>query len=262
MSQRIASLYVGTRAGLFRLQDGVVEPVAADGATVRALLRLPDGAILAGTDDGRVLRGPGRDGGWKAAAAPDAGAIVSLSLVPGSATRVLAGTSRGRLLRSDDLGASFVEDARALSPETAPLELVAIPGRPRCVIALFRGGTIHYSSDGGERFQAWGAAGDAPLLFALPDPAEPHLWLGATPSGLLRSIDGARTFRGIDGLPAGLRPRALVLTSGTPRAWLLAHPAASACSDEHASVLWTSDDGGLRFAPTPARAIDCERDPT
>jgi hypothetical protein len=49
------SLFLGTRSGLFRWQDGVVAPISGGSDPIATLLPLPFGRLLVGTEGSRVL---------------------------------------------------------------------------------------------------------------------------------------------------------------------------------------------------------------
>jgi hypothetical protein len=260
MEGTMTALLIGTRGGLFRLQDGIVAAVSGGSDPIESLLPLAGDQLLAGTARARVLRfgSGGRVGPVGDAMAH--GAIASLFVVPGT-KRVLAGASDGALFFSDDLGARF--RAMARFPATgARVELAGVPGRPRSVFVFSESGVLH-SPDGGATFETWSSTRLDGLAGVVVHPFEPQLWLAATRDALLRSLDGARTFRRADGLPDGLRARSLRFDSRTPhRLFLLAGATRLPPEPDDPSPLWWSDDAGRTFAPVPSRRLDRVRDPS
>lgn len=260
MQGTTTALLIGTRGGLFRLQDGIVAAVSGGSDPIESLLPLAGDQLLAGTARARVLRfGSGGRVGPAGDALAD-GAIASLFAVPGT-KRVLAGASDGSLFFSDDLGARFRKMARF--PATgARVELAGVPGRSRSVLVFSESGVLH-SPDGGATFESWSSTRLDGLACVVVHPFEPQLWLAATREGLLRSLDGARTFRRSDGLPDALRVRSLRFDARTPhRLFLLAIAPRLPPEPDDPSPLWWSDDAGRTFAPVPSRRLDRVRDPS
>jgi hypothetical protein len=260
MEMRATALLIGTRGGLFRLQDGIVAPVSGGSDPIETLLPLAGDQLLAGTARARVLRfgSGGRIG--PAAESLAHGAIASLFVVPGT-RRVLAGASDGALFVSDDLGLRF-HPVERFPASGERLELAGVPGRPHSLLVFTESGVFH-SPDGGTRFEPWSETPLAGLACVVVHPFEPRLWLAATAAGLLRSLDGARSFRRADDLPEELSVRALRFDSRAPhRLFLLAGAAAMPPEPDDPSPLWWSDDAGRSFSPIPSRRIDRVRDPS
>jgi photosystem II stability/assembly factor-like uncharacterized protein len=258
------SLFLGTRSGLYRWQDGVVAPISGGSDPIATLLPLPFGRLLVGTEGSRVL-GFGEHGREAPSAGPlSSDPIASLLLLPGS-RRVLAATRGRGLFVSDDLGESF----RARPPvgeEGTRLELLSVPGRPQSVLAFTDDGVWH-SPDAGESFARWSEPASAALFpglrCAVVHPDDHRLWLVAARGGLLRSLDGARTFRPVDALAPGTRACALVFERSAPhRLFLLAESAALPPEPAGPSPLGWSDDAGRSFTFVSSRRLDRARDPS
>jgi hypothetical protein len=180
--------------------------------------------------------------------------------VPGT-PRVVAGASNGTLFVSDDLGAHFAENPRF--PATGGrVELLGVPGRPRSLFAFTESGVFH-SPDGGATFETWSSVHLAGLTCVVVHPYDSQLWLASTREGLLRSLDGARTFRRAEEFPEELRLRALRFESRAPhRLFLLANATRMPPEPDDPSPLWWSDDAGRTFTAFPSRRIDRSRDPS
>ena len=260
MQMTATALLIGTRGGLFRLQDGIVAPVSGGSDPIESLLPLAGDQLLAGTARARVLR---FGSGGRVGPAADSlahGAIASLFVVPGT-SRVLAGTSDGALFVSDDLGFRFRPNERFLASGSR-VELAGVPGRPRSLLVFTESGILH-SPDGGGSFEPWSETPFAGLTCVVAHPFEPQLWLAATAAGLLRSLDGARSFRRAVDLPEELSVRALRFDTHAPhRLFLLAGAAAEPPEPDDPSPLWWSDDAGRSFVAIPSRRVDRVRDPS
>jgi hypothetical protein len=259
MQKTTTALLIGTRGGLFRFQDGIVAPVSGGSDPIESLLPLAGDRLLAGTAGARVLRfeSGGRIGPSTGSLA--AGAIDSLFVVAGT-QRVLA-ASGGALFVSDDLGARFHENT-SLRTGGGRLELVGVPGRPQSLFVFAESGVWH-SPDGGTSFSEWSEARLPGLRCVVVHPYEPQLWIAATRDGLLRSLDGARSFRRVEEFPEELRVRALRFETRTPhRLFLLADATRLPPDPEEPSPLWSSDDAGRTFTAVPSRRVDRARDPS
>lgn len=260
------SLFLGTRCGLFRWQDGVVAPISGGSDPICALLPLPLGRLLVGTEGSRVLQ-LGTDGRDAPVAGPLSGEpITSLLLVPGT-NRVLAGLRGGELFVSDDLGATFHARPRVGDGGTHLL-LLPVPDRPHSVLAFTDDGVWH-SPDAGESFERWSQPTPADLFAGLRcaavHPDDHRVWLVAAHGGLLRSLDGGRTFRRVDELVPGTqtRARALVFERSAPyRLFLLAESTALPPEPSGPSPLGWSDDAGRSFHFVTSRRLDRARDPS
>jgi len=258
------SLFLGTRCGLFRWQDGIVAPISGGSDPICALLPLPLDRLLVGTEGSRVLQlcAGGRDG-------PDAGPlssepITSLLRVPGT-NRVLAGLRGGELFMSDDLGTTFHARPR-IGAGATHLELLPVSDRPHSVLAFTDDGVWH-SPDAGESFERWSQPSPAELFTGLRCAAvhsdDHRLWLVAVHGGLLRSLDGGRTWRPVDALAPGTRARALVFERSAPfRLFLLAESTALPSEPSGPSPLAWSDDAGRSFHFVSSRRLDRARDPS
>jgi hypothetical protein len=261
-SPRSPAIYVGTRAGLFLYQEGAIAPLSRGLEHVTALASLPGARIAAGTARGEIASfGP--DGAqWRCVVSPAAEAITSLLTVPGPEPLLLAGTARGSLLASADLGRTFLP-APAIGPAQAALTLHAVPGRPRSALALLSGHGVLHAADFRTGFELWTSRDGEPLLELCAHPLEGHLWLARTRDRLLRSTDGARAFSPAAGWPADLRPRLLHFSPAPPHpAFAVAWPRPDPPDPSDPSPLWMSRDAGLTFHPIPSRLLDRPRDPS
>lgn len=259
MSTSVAPVvWIGTREGLLRWQAGTLTPVAGD-AAVTALAPLSGGRIVAGTAGGELLE-VDRDGHPRLRARlPQRVAIASLLALHGRDERVLCGTADGTLIEcrgdSEPRSAGF-------EIAGAPLQLLAVPGRPRSALLVSAGRGGWLLLDPERAPEPWFAADPAPLLELQPHPIDGHVWLARSATQLLRSNDGARSFRPVAGWPAGLRPRRLQFARVEPfLAYAIAYPAASPPDPADPSPLWTSNDGGQSFHPVASRWIDQVRNP-
>src|SRR5688572_25846502 len=200
---------------------------------------------------------------WQARAisplSSESDAITALGTLP--AGHVLAATATGRLLRIDPVGkvvevASMPGSARVTSLLTVAGPSVGLT----TVLALSESGVLFESGDLGVTFRR---SREDWLLQAIPHPIETELWLARSADQMLRSNDGARTFKAARGWPSSLRPR-LVHYGPPPRAVALAvaWPAAVPPDPSDPSPLWESRDTGQTFHPIPSRLIDRVRDPS
>ncbi len=259
MSTNVAPVvWIGTSEGLLRWQAGTLTPVVSDVA-VTALVRLPGGRVMAGTADGELIESD-RTGRPRLRATLAAGAVIA-SLLPlgGRSERVLGGTASGALVELNGDGETRAIDWIAPG---APLQVVGIPGRPRSALLVSAGRGGWFVTEPDQAPQPWFNAADAPLLDTTPHPIDGHLWLARTATQLLRSNDGARTFKPVAGWPASLRPRRVAFMSAPPwHAFAVAFPSGSPPDPADPSPLWTSVDGGQTFHPIESRRIDRARDP-
>ncbi len=261
------ALLIGTRAGLFRWHGGSLAPIGTGSDAITALAPLPGSQVAAATERGRLLRV--RPDGAVAAIdeTPGSESIASLHWVPGPASRtagtLLVGTAAGRLLASDDLGATFHRVEPLAHGTAAPLVVVGIPGRPRSALLLVARREILLLADPSGALEPWHADGTDALVQLAADPGDAELWLARATHGVARSRDGARTFAAVAGWPAGLRPRALhVAAAPRPRVVVVAWPGTEPPDPSDPSPLWLSADAGLCFHPVASRLVDRARDPS
>lgn len=258
------SLFVGTRCGLFRWQDGVVAPLSHGSDAIVALLPLRLGRLLVATEGSRVLQLGGRGREMAGTGPLSSEPVTALLLVPGT-RRVLAATRGRGLFASDDLGATFRARPR-VGADGSMLALVGVPGRAHSVLAFTDDGVWH-SPDAGESFERWSAPTDvdlfAGLRAAVVHPDDHRLWLVAARGGLLRSLDGGRSWRPADALAPGTRARSLAFEPTAPhRLFLLAEAPALPPEPAGPSPLAWSDDAGRSFSFIPSRRLDRARDPS
>ncbi len=258
MTEQVAAIvWVGTREGLLRWQAGAVTPVASDVA-VTSLSRLPGSRIAAGLASGELLV-LGRDGRvLRRVTLPDAAVPTSVLAIAGPVETWWLACAEGSLLELGGGGASIATRGRAPG---APLQVLPIPGRPRSALLLQPGAGLWLLAEPGRPPERWSQDGAA-IRSAAAHPFDGHVWLARTELEFLRSIDGGRSFRPVEGVAPGLRPRALHW-SDQPHGVVLAltHPRAAPPDPTDPSPVWSSADGGQRFGPVPSRRIDGVRDP-
>lgn len=258
-------LWIGSRDGLLRWQAGAVTPIIGE-AAVTALARLPGGRVAAGLESGDLVVAA-RDGTQtRRLARASRAAITSLLTIAGHGETWWLGTAAGELLESRDGGAHFELRWRT---EGGALRVLSIPGRPRSALLLVEGSGVWLVSEPGQPPQLWSqvtASGSAssthPIAALASHPFDGQVWLARTATTLLRSIDGARTFRPVIGWPADRRPRIVHFTD-LPRgdAYAISWPPPMPPDPTDPSSLWKSIDGGQSFHPVASRQIDRARNP-
>jgi len=256
------ALLVGTRAGLYRWQAGAVSPLDAGGEPVTLLASLPGGGSGAGTAAGELLQ-LGPDGALQRRVATGVReAVTALLHLAGPAPALLVGTERGRLLGSRGPGRSFEAIPVPVAAE-APLRLFAVPGRPGSALLLLAGQGVWRAADRWGSFEPWLDGGSPKPHELAVHPVEGELWLAAADDRVLRSTDGARSFRAAAGTGAGLRPRALHFSAAPPHhAFVVTWPRREPPDPVDPSPLCTSRDGGQTFHAIPSHRIDRARDPS
>jgi len=259
------TIFLATSGGLFRYQAGTLALLGGESEPITALGALPGGRVVAATRGGKLLRAEPDGSVTLLAHSPVDEPLVSFLGLPhaGRGTLLLAATSRGRLLESADLGESFRPAVAPTLARPAPLRVVGVPGRPRSALLLAESGGGWFAPELPGRFEPWFDGDDAPILQAVSHPLESEVWLARTRDSVLRSTDGARSFRPVSGWPPGLRPRLLEFCGGpTPRAFAIAWPPSDPPDPSDPSPLWQSRDAGLSFHPVLSRVIDPPRDPS
>jgi hypothetical protein len=266
------AVFVGTRAGLFEWQAGRVTPLSTGSESITALGALRGERLVAGTGSGALLVVDRRGRAVRAASPPSGAAITSLLALPSSPTtepRLLASTATGTLLearladsahrRSDALRVELVE--RRVAADPAPAQLAAVTGRPRSAIVVATGRGLTFLADAADPSAAAQPWSREPIVELAAHASDASLWLARTPTALVRSNDGARTFRPVTGWPTDLRPRLVHFAAGD-LALAVAFPTPEPPDPADPSPLWTSHDAGLSFHPVPSRTIDRARDPS
>lgn len=258
MSEPLAPIvWIGTRDGLLRWQAGGVTPIVSEVA-VTALALLPGGQVAAGLGSGECLVA-GRDGRSprRITVATDA-RVSSVVALAGRSDSWWVGTASGALLELRN-GGTVVE--RRWQAPAGPLHVLPIPDRPRSALLLVAGHGLWLLPESGREPTRW-RDDDVALLAAIGHPFDGQVWLARTASQLLRSIDGARTFRPVAGWPATLRPRAVQFGEhARSDAYALSWPLPLPPDPVDPSPIWKSVDGGQSFHPVPSRQIDTVRDP-
>ncbi|MBL8843349.1 MAG: hypothetical protein JNL90_17650 [Planctomycetes bacterium] len=259
MSTSVAPVvWIGTREGLLRWQAGTLTPVAGD-AAVTALARLPGGRVVAGTASGELIEADRGGHPRLRSRLPQRAPIASLLALHGRDERLLGGTAAGALV---EFGSEGPARAVRFDAPSAPLQVVGVPGRPRSALLVSAGHGGWLVQDPDRAPEPWFSAPTAPLLDVTPHPIDGHVWLARTATQLLRSNDGARSFRPVAGWPASLRPRRVAFAPIEPfTAFAIAYPTAEPPDPADPSPLWTSNDGGQSFHPVASRLIDHARDP-
>jgi photosystem II stability/assembly factor-like uncharacterized protein len=222
----MASAILGTKAGVYRLAGGALEPLGLDNLRISAVhaWQEPDGAtvILAGSYGDGLFRSTDGGAHWTAVSegltAPAFRTIVPDPIEPGA---ILCGTEPGRIFRSRDGGASWQELAgiRTLpdheewylpySPRAGAVRNIYSPGGQRLLASVEVGGLLD-SPDGGETWSIGPVLTDPDIHHITGHPDEPDLlfaslgWASlkgeqrgpdAPPlGGVARSRDGGRTW--------------------------------------------------------------------
>src|SRR5919202_917314 len=150
--------YVGTTSGLYRLRDGVADPLGLDSERIMAVHASAD-VVLAGTYGNGLYRSADAGRTWaRVEAGLTASAFRFLGPDPLRPGDLLAGTEPARIFRSADGGESWEE-----------LEAVGrLPGHDECFLP--------YSPRAGAVRNVYGVAG--------------RLYASLEVGGLLRSEDG------------------------------------------------------------------------
>jgi photosystem II stability/assembly factor-like uncharacterized protein len=191
-------LFAGTQGhGVFRSDDGGLtwRPAGLPGLIVKALVVGADGTVYAGTKP--VGLHVSRDGGeswreleslatmrrwywWQPAEKPHTPYVDSVAVSPADPQVLLVGIEGGRILRSEDGGATW---RRLRSGVAADCHAISFHPRDASHAYEAAGFGASFSRDGGASWTraAQGLAGRYSMTVAA-DPADPELWyLGAAP---------------------------------------------------------------------------------
>lgn len=184
--ERRGRLWRSTDAG-----DSLAAVTTPGGLPPRALLITRSGVLLAGTERG-ILRSSDRGAAWRPADGGD-GDVDHLAASAGEPQTLIAGTAAGRLLRSDDDGATWT-DVDADLPRAAVTGLAVDPRDRRSLWAIFEGHGIHATRGG-----PWSAV-EPPL----PEGVVPrHLALAAgSPTRLYVATAAGEVYRRVPPSPA------------------------------------------------------------
>lgn len=193
-------VYLGSRgAGIYRSDDGglhwrstATPPGAAYASDVAVSPTSPDVAVARDVLFGSVFRTT--DGGASWNPVPTAPAVGALAFVTGSPGRVVAGDKKGRILISDDAGATFTPGP-VLSG--TPAVTAMVPGPRGTLAAGTNIGRVLRSTDGGATWTSSRAELPGPpvesVAFSLRSPRTmwASTWLRAT----YTSVDDGATWR-------------------------------------------------------------------
>ncbi len=174
-------IWVATAAGVFRVQDGRLHPIAGSPAPAQSLLLHGNGLWVGGR--GAVHRRVG--GRWDALALPEDAATAAVNRLVETQGRVWAATAQGLFAR-DAAGWQRFRQAPALAQ--APVELLYAD----CDGNLWAGGDTGLArirnGQVAEYIDAAGPGGIPGLRVAFED-NEGNLWLGSQWEGLTRLLD-------------------------------------------------------------------------
>lgn len=229
-------LYWATAGGLLVTSDGAatwhVSSTGLPNLPAQSVAAGPDGRIYAGLPWGGVVSTT--DGAaWSVGTGGAIEGETVLSLLTDPTTgRVLAGTYNGRVLRSDDGGATWAGETAGLP--YASVWALSGGGGPRLVLAATELG-VYRSADGGERWRR--SSRDLPntgVRAVSSAPSRPALvYAGLDRGGVWRSRDGGRSW-----LPSGLGRLTVLALAVDPADPRLVY----AATDR--SGAYRSDDGG------------------
>jgi photosystem II stability/assembly factor-like uncharacterized protein len=151
-------------------------PLPGVRGAVTALAAAGADRLLAGTAEGELLRLERAAGGWAVAvvARPRAGAVAGVAADPGRpgvAWAAWTGPGSGRVWRSEDAGATWVDRGRSL-PEVPVAAVAPDPERPGTVLVATDAG-VWWSRDDGEDWRPLGRGlPNAPVLALAVRPGE------------------------------------------------------------------------------------------
>lgn len=167
-------------------------------------------------------------------AAPSPNGVIGLAVSPGDAAAVVAGTinspQAAQLFRSTDAGRSWTAASAPLPPNTAIAAVVYDPQNANAVLAVDGGvGNLFLSEDGGQNWRqepginsVLSANSGVGRLFARVETGRTVFYAGTRFDGVLRSLDGGRTWERFSGGMSGeglrvrsFADRAGVLYAGT-----------------------------------------------
>lgn len=207
---RVTDAFIGTTDGVFRLQDGSLEPIGLDGLRVSALQASAE-IVLAGTYGDGLFRSADGGGRWdRVSSAPSTFRFL---------TADLAGTEPARVFRTPDGGRSWDElggIARLpgsedwylpYSPRAGAARNAYVSGERMLVAAEVAG--LLRSDDGGATWVCEPVAGDEDVHHVTGHPDDPELLyvsLGTATlkhregqhGGIARSRDGGRTWEKVE----------------------------------------------------------------
>jgi photosystem II stability/assembly factor-like uncharacterized protein len=221
--------WIGTRSGIRRLRDGVLEPLGLDEEHISAVHAWRDGdatSVLAGSYGHGLYRSVDDGTTWsRVEEGLTAPALRCIGPDPTQPGAILAGTEPARIFRSADGGASWRElDGITriagheqwflpYSPRAGAVRNVyAPPGRPGRLLASVEVGGLLASDDAGVSWTCSPVSGDEDIHFVTGHPQEPDLlyvalgsaWLSQRPApgerraGVARSRDGGASWEKVE----------------------------------------------------------------
>lgn len=224
--------YIGTTTGVYRLQQGAVDPLGLQAERIQAIYAWRDNAsgdtiMLAGSYGNGLYRSS--DGGrtWSPAnTGLTSSAFRCIALDPWNPGALLTGTEPARLYRSCDGGQSWQELEGITripgherwflpySPRAGALRNVyAPPGRTGRLLASVEVGGLLSSDDGGETWTCAPVIQDEDIHYITGHPQDPDVLYAAlgyasvtyrggsaTPrlGGVVRSLDGGVTWQKVE----------------------------------------------------------------
>ena len=258
----MATLFIGTESGVYRLADGAV-PVREDGGppSVAFLTKGHDG-IYALTRE-RALWARAATGAWRLVnAAPTADEVWSFAADPRLPGRLYLGVSPALLHRSDDGGASWTacESIRRIPgyerwtfpppPHIPHVRSIALdPDQPGALYIGVEEGGVYHSRDGGDTWTSLNEGLYWDVHTVTPAGAGDRLY-ATTGGGFYRSDDGGAHWRHLTtGLDRGYTVPFLVMPGRQDRIFTVAAATPPPGWRNGANAaLYRSDDGGDRWA--------------
>jgi hypothetical protein len=155
-----------------------------------------DGTVYAGREDGRIMRSTDRGETWKGVYGSAAGVEVHSIALDRRTTpmTVYAGTSAGTVVRSTDKGETWSPSGAGLDG-TSVAAVAVDPRRSAGMVWAATAGGVFQSRDGGGH---WRKMNSLSLREFILDPTRRRTLFG-TSEGVLRSTDGAKTWKRIGG---------------------------------------------------------------
>ena len=216
------------------------------------------GTVYAGREDGRIVRSTDRGETWTVVHSSSEGVEVhSIALDRRTEPMtVYAGTSAGAVLRSTDAGQTWTPSASGL--DGTSIAAVAVDPRRRAgVVWAAAAGGVFRSLDGGAHWRKMNALSVRELML---DPTRRRTLFG-TNEGVLRSEDGAKTWKRVGGTHYAL---SLVTDPHTrPGAVFVGTSYESVLKTTDAGNSWTPSNVGLsRLGEVVEMAIDTRTRPS
>jgi photosystem II stability/assembly factor-like uncharacterized protein len=261
------TVYVGTRKGVFRSVNGgrswrsaglaLPFPATLQGVTSLAVDPRSPNTVYAGVN----TRWEGgltyyrtvyktTNGGQTWRALDLRGQPVAISPTGPPTVYADAGRLGGKLLRSTDGGRSWQPADRGL-PSAHLWALAFDPTAPATVYAAMARRGIFKSSDSGARWRSLGVSpAYGPVTAIAVDPQHPRTVYAATDAGVIKSLDGGRSWRMVNAAMGGHdRDRSYMQVSALVvdrRDWRTVYASA------HCAGIFKSTDGGRRWSPANA----------